>query len=122
MMIKSILISKNTRNQQIVTEVEYEKYDIKEMNRLLGASCFTSAGYLPNGDGALVDDEGLFSLTPNTLVTKMKYYAQPVVGNILITGVDSQGGSTNVLSTLEQVQEQIEWSLTLIEAKTSGKI
>lgn len=103
--------------------VEYEKYDIAKMNELIGGRTFTSAGYLPNGDAALVDDEGLFTITPESMITKVSWYPEPLVGNILVSGVNHNNGeSMDVKSTIEEINELIEWSMPIFEAKLRGLI
>ena len=104
--MKAILI-----DVQGVHEVEMSGDTLDEMYRLLGCRCVTSGGYIeiPGHDAQAVwaDDEGLFSTEPVQCVTLGKWYPQPLVGNLLVTGLSENGETIATSLTAEQVKAQI---------------
>ena len=102
--IKAILI--DSYNQE-VKEVEYEAESIDDMYKLLKCTMFTTAGYMPNGDVCLVDDEGLINGTEVFFVPE--WYPQPLAGNGLIVGDDGEGESVGVKSTIEEIQAMVDF-------------
>lgn len=120
--LKAILITLDKHRKPLVQEVMYADTDVDEIAALLKCAVFTGAGRFDNTDYVLVDDEGLFKTTKNTQVTLMKHYPQPLFGNILITGVTPTGESQDALSTVEDVEAMIKWSMTVEEGLSTGLI
>lgn len=108
--MKGILIRKDN-DQVVVEDIEYKQDDPESICKAIDCSIFTSAGYLENGDAVLVDDEGLITMVDDSIITKMRHYPQPLVGNIMIIGMNRKTGEgQDVVSTREEIVDQIEWS------------
>jgi hypothetical protein len=90
----------------IVTEYDIDD-SLESMYELLECEIFTTAGYLPNGDVAYVDDMGLLTATTATHFHHVTWYGQPLAGNILVIGVDGMGDSTDAKTTLAELQEMV---------------
>lgn len=80
-----------------VTEVEIEP-TLSKYYELLGCDCYTLATRYPNGDGVLVDDEGL--LKPQHTFFTIKDAHQPFAGNGLVTGSTRGGNEADAKSSI----------------------
>ncbi len=72
---------------------------------VLGCSCITVAGPLPNGDDVWVDDEGLLK-DPEYFFT-IPRYPTPLAGRGLVLSCDDQGASGPANATLTDLRAWI---------------
>jgi hypothetical protein len=122
--VKAILI--DAVNQE-VKEVDVDTtgkgenlcHNIDQMYELIGCSCFTTGGKLPNGDVLYVDDEGL--LTGPEHFFMWQGYPAPLAGNGLLCGSGSMGQSAPVKSDLEEIRDGVTF-LNLFEAALIAKV
>lgn len=77
----------------------------------LHCKTFSTAGYLPNGDCAYVDEDILATFDWETMLHKVKWYPQPIIGNILIVGSTPMGDSAPSRSSVQDVKSLLEWSM-----------
>lgn len=98
--MRALLIS---RDPAIITEVELPENPaarIPKMQELLEADLFTGAGAPNLTHACWANDEALLTLEADVLehgsvmLTQVAWYAEPLVGNLLITGIDTVTGST----------------------------
>ena len=80
-----------------VTEVEIEP-TLSKYYELLGCDCYTLATRYDNGDGVLVDDEGL--LKPQHTFFTVRGGHQPFAGNGIVLGTTRNGNETHVKSSI----------------------
>jgi hypothetical protein len=105
---KAILI--DVKNREVKT-VEYKDY--KDMQKLIGCNCFTTAYTFPNEDTLFVDDEGLLNGTEHFFYFEGAH--QPFAGNGLIVGkeiLDEEGDlidTANPSSWSEWMKGKIKW-------------
>jgi hypothetical protein len=85
--MKALLL--NTKSSKVE---EIEVGDFKDIQKALNCRAFTSAGYLPNGDIAFCDDEGLLT-DPQSFVYCPAISPTPFAGNVLIIGTGECGES-----------------------------
>lgn len=102
--MRAVLISIGT-----VAETETDG-SLDSMYHLIDCNCLCSAGYitLPGRARHAVwaDDEGLFQKGP-IAVTHPRWYPQPLVGNLLITGITPEGDTCAATLSIEEVRGQI---------------
>lgn len=109
-MIKGILIDPKAKS---VTEVQSPTgFDLHEIYALLGCSCITSFG-IRGDDVAFCDDEGLLKgdeHMQNVGCYTLKGATQShLVGRTLVVGTGMEGETASCKSTIEELEEQIEW-------------
>jgi hypothetical protein len=113
-MIKGILIDPKAKT---ITEVESSTgFDLQEIYALLGCSCITSFG-IRGDDVALCDDEGLLKGDEHMQLAgcyRIKGSTQShLVGRTLVVGTGMEGETISPTSTIEEIQEMIQWVDTL---------
>ena len=85
--------------------------DYKELYPAIGNNCtmFTCPFEYPNGDGLFCDDEIL--LRQEDMVGAFKYpdWDVPIVNNAVILGVDDEGDSVDVKSTVEEIKKDLKF-------------
>lgn len=90
-----------------VYEVEITK-DIKDINQQLECEIFTAPYSLENNDCLFVDDEGLlvdeFDLKGGFYIDDLLFF-----GHGLFIGIDDEGESVNVKSTLDEIKNKINF-------------
>lgn len=99
-------------NMQGVHEVELDPKDrLKSMYQHLDCTCVTGAGYVEvegvEPQPVWADDEALLSDKPIQRATRVAWYPQPLIGNLLITGINDEGDTTACELTIDQVKDQI---------------
>ena len=105
---KAVLI--DVKNREIKT-VEYRDY--KDMQKLIGCSCFTMALVFPNEDVLYVDDGGLLNGTEHFFTFEGAH--QPFAGNGLIVGkeiLDEEGeliDTANPSTWSEWLKPKVKW-------------
>lgn len=105
---KAILINAQTETVSEVT-VSTQNF-VDAANLLIGSDCYTCGPRLDNGDGVLVDDEGLLKLTPETKFFTFGDYPQPLAGNGLVVGCNLRNGNTkDVQSTVDEVKQRVSF-------------
>jgi hypothetical protein len=92
-----------------VQPIEIPIDDFKEIQRQLGCSCFTTGGYLANGDVIFVDDEGLLNGPTHFFRIKNVNGGQPLAGRGVVLGSDGEGGSADVKTSLEEITSLVRW-------------
>lgn len=103
---KAILIDVTS---ETVSEIEVQD-SVEAFNKAIGSDCYTCGPRLENGDGVLVDDEGLLKLTPESKFFTFGNYPQPLVGNGLLLGSNPQTGDTrNVQSNVERIKRSVRF-------------
>jgi len=112
---KAILIDAKT---ETVSEVTVPSRGfVNAANLLIGSDCYTCGPRLGNGDGVLVDDEGLLTLTPETKFFLFGSYPQPLAGNGLVVGCNMSDGETkDVESTVAEIESKVDF-LTLAQVQ-----
>lgn len=91
--------------KQTIEVVDYSG-DWRDIKALLGCELFTTV-YIDDVDSIYVDDEGLY--VEDQKFFKLQGYGQPLAGRGLVLGTDEEGDSTDCVSTLEQIQDMVEW-------------
>lgn len=89
---------------QSITEVDYSG-DHHDIYRLIDASTFDVVRLYRTGDGAYIDDEGLFKDEQHFWLHCN--YPQPLAGRGLVLGVDEDGETVSPSVTLEQLREEV---------------
>lgn len=103
--MKAIKIDTKKRE---VYEVDIQGRDIKTIHKELECDCFTQVGQaLDNGDTLLVDDEGLLKDVWGLFI--IGQYPQPLAGHGLLIGVDDEGETVPVKSTVEQIRKLVQF-------------
>lgn len=91
-----------------VTEVDLDASDtLHAMYDLIDCRTVCGAGYPDQGHACWADDEGLFHIRTGTLETRTAWYPEPLVGNLLVTGIDAEGETTPATLTLDQLRGMI---------------
>jgi len=87
-----------------ITAVEYSG-DYLDIYALIDASTFDVVRLYRNGDGAFIDDEGLFR--SNQSFWLHKNYPQPIAGAGLLLGVDEEGESIAPETDIETLRRDV---------------
>lgn len=112
--MKALLVTPTLIDDVPTVETEIVTVDsYKDIAPLLGCRLFASAGYPAEHISALTDDEGLLTLTEDSLFLFVPWYPQPLVGPLLLQGFDHTTGDNTELN-LEKAQAII----TEIQAAT----
>lgn len=88
--MRTVLIDVKTRT---VTDVEYSG-DFHEIYKLIGCSMFQVVDSLPDGDEMFVDEEGLLTMTPDSVFFRIPWFRSPIAGSALIMSCDPAGEAT----------------------------
>jgi len=100
--MKAILINAVLRT---VTQVDIVN-GVDSIRQQLGVSCFTAVNpFEDSSDAVYCDDEGLMK-NPQDFFT-LGNYPEPIAGNGLIIGTDSEGRSVNCESLLEDIKNDV---------------
>ena len=91
---------------QSITEVKYNG-DYKQIYTHIDAKTFDHATLYENGDGAYIDDEGLF--VKNQYFWIHKNYPTPLAGIGLLLGSNEEGDSTTPKTTIEELKRDVKW-------------
>lgn len=88
----------------------------EEINAALGSRMMCVGAYLPDGDAAFVDDEGLLSDEPKDFfrISPRWTSTENVVtlcGKGVVLGSDRDGGSVDVKISLEELSDAVSWGL-----------
>jgi len=105
-MMQAILIDPFT---QTIEAVDYSG-DYKDIYSLLECDLFTTVYRVvvtAMADTLYVDDEGLY--VEDQKFFKLKGYPQPLAGRGLVLGSTDDGDSTDCVSTVEDIQDIVEW-------------
>lgn len=81
--------------------------DYKQIYDLIGARTFDIARIYENGDGAYVDDEGLYA--ENQFFWIHRNYPTPLAGTALLLGCDEEGEDTAPKTSIEELIEDVKW-------------
>ena len=103
-MKKGILIDVQNRT---ITEVEIGD-GIQPIYELVKCDTFTCVD-ITETETVYVDDNGLLTLTENSMFFELKGYPQPLCGNGLILGVDEEGESVNTKLTIDEVKKLVKF-------------
>ena len=101
-MMQEIMIDPYTETIEVV---DYSG-DWRDIKTLLGCELFTTV-YISDEDSSYVDHEGLY--VEDQKFFKLQGYPQPMAGRGLVIGTDEEGNSTDCVSTLEQIQDMVEF-------------
>ena len=112
--MKAILIDSEKRKVSYV--IIDKKKGIKEYYKLLKCDLFTLGMEFENQDALFVDDEGLLTLTPDSMFFYIEGAYQPFAGNGLILGTDDDGDSVDVKTKLKDIKDKIRF-LTIHEVR-----
>ena len=95
--------------KQEVYPVQISTKNIDDIYNQLACDIFTCPMTLDNNDTLFVDDEGLF-IDPSALLGAFYidgYPSQPLFGHGLIVGIDDEGETDEVLSTVEEIKKKV---------------
>lgn len=97
--------------KQEVREIDM-KDDFREIYKHIGNGCdnFESPIMLPTGDAMYCDGMGIYKTQLGGVI--MDDWDYPILGNILVQGVDAMGDSKDVVCS----REDLEASVTIIDA------
>lgn len=111
MKIKGILINSDTGK---IDYAQFEHDSLEEMYKLIGCKTIEAvrSPILKGQDVIYVDEEGL--LHEPSLFFKIAGFAQPIAGNGLIVGTDSQGNSVNAKTPLDIVVRSVQFMFDLM--------
>jgi hypothetical protein len=96
--IKAVFI--NTENQT-VSNIEIEA-SLSAYYQKLNVQLISNAGYQANGDWLMVDDEGLFTSSPEFFSIAGNVHSR-LAGNALIVGDDGNGGDCDAKTRAEDL-------------------
>lgn len=94
---------------QDVYPVQIVPNKLDDIYEQLACDIFTCPLTFDNNDTLFVDDEGLF-VEPSTLLGAFYiegFSSQPLFGHGLIVGVDDEGETDEVLSTVEEIKKKV---------------
>jgi hypothetical protein len=94
---------------QDVYPVQIVPNKLDDIYEQLACDIFTCPLTFDNNDSLFVDDEGLF-VEPSTLLGAFYiegFPSQPLFGHGLIVGVDDEGETDEVLSTVEEIKKKV---------------
>lgn len=94
---------------QDVYPVQIVPNKLDDIYEQLACDIFTCPFTFDNNDTLFVDDEGLF-VEPSTLLGAFYiegFSSQPLFGHGLIVGVDDEGETDEVLSTVEEIKKKV---------------
>jgi hypothetical protein len=96
----------NTKERKIEV-IEIQTW--KDIARNIGNECtmFTAPVVFDNEDTIYSDDEGLYHPFEGGFM--MKDWSYPIVGNSLLIGTDDEGDSSDVKTTLEELESMVIW-------------
>lgn len=80
---------------------------LADLYMLIGCTTITNPVILPNDDGLIVDDEGLFVEEKHFF--KFADYTQPLCGRGILLGTDKEGESADVKTTLSEVRSMVKF-------------
>ncbi len=89
-----------------ITEVEFNG-DYKQIYDHINANTFDIARVYENGDGAYIDDEGLY--VENQHFWIHKNYPTPLAGIGLLLGSDEYGDDTAPKTSIEELIRDVKW-------------
>jgi hypothetical protein len=95
--------------KQEVYPVQISTKNIDDIYNQLACDIFTCPMTLDNNDTLFVDDEGLF-IDPSALLGAFYidgFPSQPLFGHGLIVGIDDEGETDEVLSTVEEIKKKV---------------
>jgi hypothetical protein len=95
--------------KQEVYPVQISTKNIDDIYNQLACDIFTCPMTLDNNDTLFVDDEGLF-IDPSALLGAFYidgFSSQPLFGHGLIVGIDDEGETDEVLSTVEEIKKKV---------------
>lgn len=103
--MKAYFINPFSRN---VTTVDYDG-DYKNISRMIDASrgFFDVVRLYENGDGAFVDDEGLYAEEQTFWIHRN--YPQPLAGKALVLGCNEEGESIAPKTSFETLSSDIQF-------------
>lgn len=101
--MKSILI--DPKNQAI-KEVEYNG-NFKHIYKLIDADTFDIARLYDNGEGAYIDDEGLFKEKQYFWIHRN--FPTPLAGAGLLLGADEDGNDKQPETSIEKLTHDVKW-------------
>src|SRR5258708_10647972 len=104
--IRAILIDSNTG---LCTETEIEQGSLQDLYRVIGCKTIevVRSRVLQGRDVIYVDEEGL--LHDPTLFFKIDGFPQPIAGNGLVVGTDSQGDDIDVKTPLDVIKRSVQF-------------
>ena len=95
--------------KQEVYPVQISTKNIDDIYNQLACDIFTCPMTLDNNDTLFVDDEVLF-IDPSALLGAFYidgFSSQPLFGHGLIVGIDDEGETDEVLSTVEEIKKKV---------------
>jgi hypothetical protein len=95
--------------KQEVYPVQISTKNIDDIYNQLACDIFTCPMTFDNNDTLFVDDEGLF-IDPSALLGAFYidgFSSQPLFGHGLIVGIDDEGETDEVLSTVEEIKKKV---------------
>lgn len=109
--MKAIAIGREGIQEVTLVEEADGSPTLQSMYQHLECSCLCSAGYidLPNREPHAVwaDDEAFYSSAPTQVINHVEWYPEPLLGNLLVTGISSNGETTPCTLTVEEVKAQV---------------
>lgn len=103
--MKAIFINSKEKSVHYVELSSNSESRIAEMHDRIECKCFTAGASYPNGDVLFVDDEGLLTLTEESMFFRLDSF-QVLAGNGLIVGPEKEFDDGTY--TVENVQTPIE--------------
>jgi len=101
--MKAILINAQTKEISVVDIKTW-----KDIAPAIGCELFTTVR-ISETETLFVDDEGLLTLTDESVFFSFKGYNQPLAGNGLILGTDYEGESVDTTFTVDEVSELVKF-------------
>lgn len=82
--------------------------NLESMYRLMGCQTITSAGYPDRAHACWADDEALLTMQDGDQATKVSWHPEPLIGRLLVTGINSQGGTTSATLSVDELQSMVK--------------
>lgn len=102
-------------NSSGIQEISFDG-SLREMYKFIGCRLVTGAGYPDDNHACWADDEGLFN-ADETDLRKVTWMESPLVGNLMITGIDRKGNTVEATMTVEKLQSLITFTTKVIPSE-----
>lgn len=109
--MKAIVIGREGIQEVTLATESDGSATLQGMYQHLECSCLCSGGYIdiPGREPHAVwaDDEAFYSSAPTQVINHVKWYPEPLIGNLLVTGISENGETTPCTLTVEEVKSQV---------------
>lgn len=109
---KAILVDVEAKEVRAIDVAD----SVDEYNKAIGSDVYCGGPRLDNGDGFLVDDEGMLKVNTDSVFFTFEGYPQPLAGNGLLLGCGPDGDTLDAKSSVDEIARRVKF-LTLAEVQ-----